>query len=356
MTILPDRDITALLTPVTVDNPTGENIEYEPVIDEIRRAQESDIIDHTMGEWTVCDPKEADWHRVNDLCKQVLICQSKDLQVACWLVESLYHLQGLAGLSRGITFLGEFLTRFWPQLWPIPEDNDMAVRRSKLVRLDRNLSHHLLHQPLLQNEFTSLIHWRRILDSERKKNNVLVDNRDEDRLHDEISLEHFERQTINFSYSEIVQQLNYVEGLIMAINELEKKYISLSLDSEGVTFDLSCQILSEAKDYLQRLKLRTMPPQETSDRQNGDQNEKIPEDIMQNNGSARITNREEAINQMLAIANYFNINEPSSPIPFLMLRASRWAKMTLTEWLEEMLNDDNCINDINNVLTGKKRS
>ncbi|EAB8795095.1 type VI secretion system protein TssA [Salmonella enterica subsp. enterica] len=356
MTLQSNRDITDLLAPVSVDNPTGENIEYEPVIDEIRRAQESDMIDHTMGEWTVCDPKEADWQRVHDLCKQVLIYQSKDLQVACWLVESVYHLQGLAGLSSGISFLGEFLTRFWSQLWPMPEDNDMAVRRSKLIRLDRNLSYHILHQPLLKNEFTSLLHWRRILNYERKKNKLLVDNQDEDGVHYEISLEDFERQAINFSYSEICEQLNYVEDIIKAINDLEKKYTSLSLDSEGTNFDRSCQLLSEAKDYLQRLELRTMPPQESSDRQNGAQNNNSPGNAIKHNSNGQITSREEAINQMLAIASYFNRNEPSSPIPLLMLRASRWANMTLTEWLEEMINDDNCINNINNVLTGKKLS
>lgn len=35
-----------------------------------------------------------------------------------------------------------------------------------------------------------------------------------------------------------------------------------------------------------------------------------------------------------------------------MERAARWADMTLTEWLEEMLSDNNTLQDINNVLTG----
>jgi type VI secretion system protein ImpA len=60
--------------------------------------------------------------------------------------------------------------------------------------------------------------------------------------------------------------------------------------------------------------------------------------------------RELAVSQMLAIADHFRTNEPSSPVPYLMERAARWAGMTLTEWLEEMLNDTNSINDINNVL------
>jgi type VI secretion system protein ImpA len=38
-----------------------------------------------------------------------------------------------------------------------------------------------------------------------------------------------------------------------------------------------------------------------------------------------------------------------------MERAARWAGMTLTEWLEEMLQDDSSMRDINNVLKGHGR-
>ena len=62
--------------------------------------------------------------------------------------------------------------------------------------------------------------------------------------------------------------------------------------------------------------------------------------------------RDLAITQMLTIAHFFRQSEPSSPVPFLMERAARWADMTLTEWLEEMLSDNNTLQDINNVLTG----
>lgn len=65
--------------------------------------------------------------------------------------------------------------------------------------------------------------------------------------------------------------------------------------------------------------------------------------------------RDLAVSQMLTIAHFFRQTEPSSPVPFLMERAARWANMTLTEWLEEMLQDDSSLRDINHVLKGSER-
>jgi type VI secretion system protein ImpA len=67
---------------------------------------------------------------------------------------------------------------------------------------------------------------------------------------------------------------------------------------------------------------------------------------------SQVLSRDVAISQMLAIAHFFRQTEPSSPVPFLMERAARWANMTLTEWLEEMLADGGSLRDINNALTG----
>jgi len=64
--------------------------------------------------------------------------------------------------------------------------------------------------------------------------------------------------------------------------------------------------------------------------------------------------RDLAISHMLTIAHFFRQSEPSSPVPFLMERAARWAGMTLTEWLEEMLEDKSSMRDINKVLKGQE--
>lgn len=80
-----NTDISTLLIPITPEKPAGENLEYEPIFDDIRQARHSDPDYLPQDEWAVSEPRKADWNRVHDLCKQALIEQSKDLQLA-WLV------------------------------------------------------------------------------------------------------------------------------------------------------------------------------------------------------------------------------------------------------------------------------
>ncbi|EMF07041.1 ImpA family type VI secretion-associated protein [Serratia marcescens VGH107] len=349
-------DFTAILVPISPENPAGDNLEYEPVFDEIRQARESDLDYLPQDEWSVSEPRKADWNRVRTLSEKALQEQTKDLQLACWLVEALCHQQGIAGANAGIEFLSEFITRFWSQCWPSLEEGGCSMRRSKLLRLDRELSQQLFRQPMLRQANTSLSDWRQILTFEHQIN-TQPDERDHlIRQEGTLTMENFDQQAMHFSSIEIGQQAARVESLGISIAQLEECYISLSLDSESMLFSQTRQTLADLTDYLQRLAQRAVPLDDGV----------IPftpiiEDYALPSGdtpvrTAPVTmNRELAISQMLAIAGYFRQTEPSSPVPFLMERAARWATMTLPEWLEEMLNDSNSINEINNVLKGNGR-
>ena len=48
----------------------------------------------------------------------------------------------------------------------------------------------------------------------------------------------------------------------------------------------------------------------------------------------------------------FRETEPSSPVPYLIERAVRWANMSVTDWLNELLPDKEAIHKINEVLKG----
>jgi type VI secretion system protein ImpA len=346
-------EIEPLLSPVSVDNPVGDNLEYDPLFDNIRAARESDPDYLPEDEWAISVPRKADWKLVKTLSERALIQQSKDLQLACWLVESMCHLQGLQGLVTGIHFLGEFITRFWFQCWPSLSEEGKTVRRSRLVRLDRDLSLALFSKPLLRHEMSSLSFWRRILAFEHKinaspesRNNLLDEEGD-------LTMASFEKLAAHFSSIEISQQADRVEQLLTALGQLEARYQSLSLDDEGKLFTLTHQTLTETADYLQRLSQRAIPV--TDDMlvlHTIPDNTPIITEAPSVHHQPLPMNRELAISQMLEIANYFRQTEPSSPVPFLMERGARWANMSLTEWLEEMLTDNNSMRDINNVLTG----
>lgn len=345
-------DIAPLLAPISPENPAGENLEDELLFDTIRSARESDPDYLPEGDWSVSEPRKADWHKVRTLSEKALTEQSKDLQLACWLVESRCHLQGLDGLCSGIDFLCAFIEQFWFQCWPSLEEDGVVARRSRLSRLDRDISKQLFLQPLLKHEMTSLATWREIQAFEQKIS-THPEMRDElISQKGDLSMSSFDRLATQFSAHDISQQLALTKQLGAALGQYETCYASLSEDQEGDVFVLTRQILAEITDYLQRLAQRAMPlaagePVETT--------EDAPLTVASAFASSQVMNRELAISQMLAISAWFRQTEPSSPVPFLMERAARWANMTLTEWLEEMLTDDTSLHAIHNVLTGQSQ-
>lgn len=347
-------DFSILLAPISLDTPAGINLEYEPVFDEIRQARESDKDELPQGDWAVSEPRKADWERVQSLCERALTEQSKDLQLACWFVEATSHQKGLEGLLGGVDFLSEFLTRFWYQCWPSLEEEGLIIRRSKLVRLDRELNKILFNQPMLRQVNTTLARWRQILAFEHKIN-TQPDTFDElIEQEGDLTMATFDKQATGFSSIEISQQAARVEQITTLLELLESRYVSLSQDPEGELFSLTRQTLSDLNDYLQRLTQRAIPLSDEAIVLTPALEETQPQPAETPvRHSPQAMSRELAISQMLAIAAYFRQSEPSSPVPFLMERAARWANMTLTDWLQEMIEDSGSIREINNVLTGK---
>ena len=347
-------NFSALLVPISPDNPAGENLEYDAVFDEIRESRQSDSDIFPSDEWSVSEPRKANWERVRSLSERTLGEKSKDLQLACWLVESLCNLQGLTGLTDGMQFLDEFINRFWFQCWPSLGEEGGVIRRGRLVRLDRDISQLLFTQPVLTQANTSLALWRQIQAFEHKIS-AHPDIRDELIAQEgDWSMATFDRDAQQFSASDIRQQAARVNTVSRVLSALDTQYVSLSQDPEGEVFVNTRRTLTDLTEYLQRLMLRV--PDLTQSEETQPSYEAVEGDespVFTSQPTNEGLNREKAISQMLTIAHYFRQTEPSSPVPFLMERAARWAEMTLTEWLEEMLTDNNSMREITHVLTGQ---
>ncbi len=95
-----------ILNPIPGDNPSGENLRYAPIYDQIKEARREDD-DVPQGEWQI-EIKKADWVLVIKLASEALATKSKDLQIAAWLTEAMLRREGFAGLQAGLVLLA------WP--------------------------------------------------------------------------------------------------------------------------------------------------------------------------------------------------------------------------------------------------
>lgn len=154
-------DLEALLAPIPGENPSGEELRYTQVYDDIKEARRADApLD--MGDWQR-EIKSSDWDRVLDLTLNALETKSKDLQIAVWLTEALVTTEGFGGLEQGLRVIEGLLEAFWDTLYPEVEDGDLEYRIAPLEFLNDKVSNLVRQVPLTEPGVTaglSLLKWQ----------------------------------------------------------------------------------------------------------------------------------------------------------------------------------------------------
>lgn len=350
-------DMDALLAPIHENEPAGRNMEYEQSYDDIRQAQESDPDYLPQGEWTT-ELRKADWPKVARLSTKVLCQDSKDLQVACWLTEGLSQQHGIPGLLAGVRYLTAFIGQYWDSCWPKIDEDGAEIRHGNLNRLDRQTALWLNCHCLLGQPESSLEYWQKVLAYEHRVA-MNPDSKAAVGSDDDFSMESYNRWAATLSANKIAELNETVIQLADALTTFETVYGQMNVDADSDAIGQTRSVINDTQDFLKRLFDRVAPAYDdvmtlnvlaTDDERASSASDNAMADVQK-----QVMSRDLAISQMLTIAHFFRQTEPSSPVPFLMERAARWAGMTLTEWLEEMLQDDNSMRDINNVLKGQGR-
>lgn len=154
-------DIDAILAPISGEMPSGEELRYTQVYDDIREARRADDpLD--MGDWQR-EIKSPEWDNVFALSLEVLQKKSKDLQIAAWLTESLVMIEGFGGLDKGLRVIKGLLEKFWDTVYPAVEEGDLEYRVAPFEFLNERVSYAVRQIPLTEPGATagySLLKWQ----------------------------------------------------------------------------------------------------------------------------------------------------------------------------------------------------
>jgi len=132
-----------LLNPIPGENPSGEDLRYAPIYDQIKEARREEE-GYEPGQWV----KTADYLLVTKLASEAIASRSKDLQIAAWLTDALLRTEGFAGLKQGLNLLHGLVGTFWETLYPQLEDGDAELRAAPLEWVGTNLVLPLQMAPL----------------------------------------------------------------------------------------------------------------------------------------------------------------------------------------------------------------
>jgi len=178
-------DLAAFAAPLSDDAPSGENLQLtsegravrsslRDQREEARRLErKADEGDASDGGWSGA---RSIWETVRDSSWQVLIGQSRDLDVAGLCIEALARTDGFAGIACGFDIARTLVESQWATLYPIPDPEDgpadeaatiaeRALPLQRLVGVDSEglLIPAILHVPLVSgrsDEHYALCHWR----------------------------------------------------------------------------------------------------------------------------------------------------------------------------------------------------
>ena len=131
-------DVQALLAPIPGDNPSGQDLRYHTLTDQIKEARRREE-DVEQGVWKR-EVKVADYGAVIKLSTQALTKHGKDLQIVAWLTEALTATEGFRGLRQGLELAHGLLEQYWDTVYPeIDEDGDLEMRATPLRWIGRQL-------------------------------------------------------------------------------------------------------------------------------------------------------------------------------------------------------------------------
>lgn len=116
-----------LLEPIAGDNPSGKNLRYDRVTDQIKEARTEEDNTLPAGAWER-KAKSADSKQVIKLAGEALATRSKDLQLAVWLGEAHIRQEGAAALPSVLSLLLDLQKEFWPTLHPEIDEGDASLR------------------------------------------------------------------------------------------------------------------------------------------------------------------------------------------------------------------------------------
>jgi type VI secretion system protein ImpA len=351
-------DIEALLVPVAGENPSGENLQYSGLHDEIREARRADD-DLEQGDWKR-DLKTADWRQVLSLSTEALTDKTKDLQICAWLAESLVKLHGLAGLRDGLRLMRELHERFWETIYPEIDEGDLDARANALAWMDRQTAIAIKGVPVTSASSGANFSYAQYEDSKQfeiPEDISALSSEQIERLEAMKAQIAEERKltTDDWAKAKRTTHRAFFEEMYALLDECWAEYQSLDqvMDEKFGRQTPGLGDLRKTLDGIRSLvgnivKEKRISEPYPNESEQSTANEAAADEGRGTNGSIRA--RQDAFRRLTEVADYFRVTEPHSPVAYLIERAIKWGQMPLESWLEDVIKDGGVLGQLRETL------
>lgn len=351
------QDIQNLLSPIDGDNRCGidlretSNSDYQTLKD--ARRSIASLVRARKFDSDADGEINAHWQTIFQLSPSVIKDQSKDLEVAAWFTEACLKLHGYVGLRAALSLSEGLVKEYFDDIYPLPDEDGIETRVYPLIGLNGEDGNGTLILPLKNvplsedydypftfNLYSRCIEADKITDPDAKRQRTDDIGLSLDAIHSQVaaSSEAFFHQLID-DISACLEHFNSMTAMLD-----EKCGLSHSPPSSAIKKSLESVL--EAVKSLTKSKLASAPEQTST--QDTNQQTSGTEQVSHNthNASARpavsvgaIHSREDALNQLLVVANYFRQTEPHSPLCGAIERVVEWGNLSLQELMLALIPD-----------------
>lgn len=314
------------------DRPCGDFLKFTDVYSDIEKARLADDTSTPTGEWQH-EKNTSNWDDVIELSVSALSRKTKDLQIAIWLVEAQLNKFGFAAIAPGFYFLHHFTARFWQHLHPEIADpvQDLPYRTNLIIWLNTKLNPTIKQLPITKTRSEHTYTWE---DWERAAQFEHLNADQKKELGDDLI------QISTLVSAVISTPMDFYETLFaelksaIAAIKAYSAYFDELLADQSPPLNSIQGVLSMLYDTLHSHVKRRMSETST------DESVTIDDVPVQNSvpttASGPIRNREEAYARLAEAADYLCMDDPHSPVPYLIYKAIEWGQLNTAELYQEL--------------------
>ena len=358
--------------PLPGDNPSGVDTRIDRSFHRIRDARNEasriekraaeDLGDPTKPQKEVVTRSQsvAFWKTASDLGQQALAKQTKDLEIAAYVIEAVLRTDGFAGLAEAFQATRKMVENCWDTIFPIPDDEDgeeitqtaiFEERIWPISRLSGGDSTGLLIEPLSWVEITGgsdsgpYCYWqyRQALEFEGCSDS----EKEIRRNRGTVTLEMFEtavKQTSDADYQELINSIiNCQKEYDLLIETLTNKIDAAGLEDPPRVS--SSQLQDEFRTCLATVRHITEgrfpdSPQGEAVPTAGGQVATSPNVSASSQSiDKELRTRQDAFDVLNKVATFFERTEPQSLIPAQLRKVVRLGKLSPADFFSEILDN-----------------
>ncbi|WP_314914336.1 type VI secretion system protein TssA [Acinetobacter harbinensis] len=359
-------ELEGLLKVISDEAPCGIDCSFSNEFYAIKKARIQDDPLLEQGDW-VAEPKQADWAFVSSQSIELLTEKTKDIRLYGWLLEAWSNLYGFEGIAEGLELTQQSLTEFWMQLHPEIAEDDLDQRLGLLQGLINQLPV-LIKKTAITNtaisyslmDYEALLHQQNL----RRKH-----AEDYDDVPTNTSLEQFEQELFNTSKSfqyknyqaflEILKQWNILREVLDGLMGVDAPSFA-AIESQLESLHSNLKKIYKTEAFGLQPAMATADSAEEKSAADQQTSTQLTEHIavaasainqpFQPHIQSHVANREQAMQVLQEISDYFQLNEPHSPVSYMLQKTIKWSQMPLHEWLAQVIKHEDPLEAVHEIL------